>query len=329
MRFVVGQEDTSVSSVCTVSSFYQPQHENTPCHNNDRFCSLPGQASSSTNDQHLRTEKMKTTYPASVSIDALLKAGKLVKPADKRKETLTFEAFDVASQKWSDAFEAVCHIEMKEFSSGGFRNAYHTTFASNTAQGEGRKWVVKLYNGKAIATITGTLNSTVENHCRKQVQMHAVARHVTQRFKMNTPSDFGEYFEFNRCYYTTVNGQPATIEEYVPGEFVKIINNNGVIIPLADDESSVELLHKAECLVHYTYQSSNKKFMLLDIQGMGYKLIDPEIATTEVMDKDTNEVFFCCGNCSTVGIDAFLACHKCNKFCTMMGVPENTMYIED
>ena len=160
VRFVVGQEDASVSSECTVSSFYQPQHENTPCHD-DRYCSLPGQASSSTNDQHLRTEKMKTRYPASVSIDALSKAGKLVKPADKRKETLTFEVFDVASEKWSDAFEAVCYIETKEFSSGGFRSAYHTTFASNTAPGEGRKWVVKLFNGKAIATITGTLNSTV------------------------------------------------------------------------------------------------------------------------------------------------------------------------
>ena len=324
MRFVVGQEDTSVSSVCTISSLYQPQPESTPSHHNDSYHSLP--ASSFTNEQ--RTEKIKTKYPASVSIDTLLKAGKLVKPTDKRKETLTFEAFDVANQKWSDEFEAVCYIETKEFSSGGFRNAYHATFANNTSHGDVRRWVVKLYNDKAIGTITGALNSSVENHCRKQVQMHAVARHITQRFKMNTPSDFGECFEFNRCYYTTVNGQPATIEEYVPGEFVKIINNNGIIVPLSDDESSVELLLKAECLVHYTYQSSSKKFMLLDIQGMGYKLFDPEIATAEVMDQDTNQVFFCCGNCSTVGIDAFLAGHKCNKFCTMMGVLENTMYIE-
>ncbi len=153
-----------------------------------------------TNEQ--RTEKIKTKYPASVSIDTLLKAGKLVKPTDKRKETLTFEAFDVANQKWSDEFEAVCYIETKEFSSGGFRNAYHATFANNTSHGDVRRWVVKLYNDKAIGTITGALNSSVENHCRKQVQMHAVARHITQRFKVNTPSDFGECFEFNRCYYT-------------------------------------------------------------------------------------------------------------------------------
>ena len=325
VRFVVGQEDASVISVCTISSLYQPKPANTPSHHNDRCSSLP--ASTSTKEQHIG--EIKTRYPASVSIDTLLKAGKLVKPADKRKETLTFETFDVANQKWSDAFEAVCYIETKEFSSGGFRKAHHETFANNAPHGVGRRWVVKLYNDKAIATITETMQSNIESHCRKQVQMHAVARHITQRFKMNIPSDFGECFEFNRCYYTTVNDQPATIEEYVPGAFVKIINNNGVIIPISDDESSVELLHKAESLVHYTYESSSKKFMLLDIQGMGYRLIDPEIATTEVMDQDTNEVFFCCSNCSTVGIDTFIAGHKCNKLCTMMGLPENTMYIED
>lgn len=110
-----------------------------------------------------------------------------------------------------------------------------------------------------------------------------------------------------------------------------MINNNGTIIPFPDDsdDNCKERLQKAECLVHYTYQSSSKKLMLLDIQGMDYKLFDPEIATTQVMDEDNHEVFFCCGNCSTVGIDAFLACHKCNKFCTMMGLTVNSQYIED
>ena len=160
----------------------------------------------------------------------------------------------MANQKWSDAVEAVCYIETKEFSSGGFHNVYY----ANTAKGDGRKWVVKLYNDKATATIIETLQSSVKNHCCKQVQMHTVARHITQRFKMNTPPAFGECFEFNRCYFTTVDSQPATIEEYVPWAFVKLINNNGVIIPLSDDESSAEVLLKAGSLVHYTYHSSSK-----------------------------------------------------------------------
>ena len=56
-----------------------------PSHHNDRHSSLP--ALSSTNKQH--TKNVNTKYPASVSIDTLLKAGKLVKPANKRKESLT------------------------------------------------------------------------------------------------------------------------------------------------------------------------------------------------------------------------------------------------
>ena len=32
--------------------------------------------------------------------------------------------------------------------------------------------------------------------------------------------------------------------------------------------------------------------MLLDIQGMGYKLFDPEIATTNVKDEASDEIFF-------------------------------------
>ena len=139
----------------------------------------------------------------------------MVKPADNRKETLTFETLDVANQKWSDAFEAVCYIEIKEFSSGGFCNAHHATFANNVPHGVGRRWVVKLYNDKA--TITETMQSNIESHCHKQVQMHAVARHITQRFKVNIPPDFGECVEFNRCYYTSVNGQPATIVACIAG----------------------------------------------------------------------------------------------------------------
>ena len=40
-----------------------------------------------------------------------------------------------------------------------------------------------------------------------------------------------------------------------------------------------EVYEKAQCLVHYSYQISEKKLMLLDIQGSFFKLYDPEIAT--------------------------------------------------
>jgi hypothetical protein len=129
----------------------------------------------------------------------------------------------------------------------------------------------KYYNAKAVASITETLDSTVEDHCRKQVQMHAVATHITGKFNSKVPADFGECFKYNQCYNTKINDRPATIEEFVPGSFAKIINNNGIIIPFGEDadDGLKQILQKAECLVHHSHEFSNRKFMLLDIQGTG------------------------------------------------------------
>lgn len=138
------------------------------------------------------------------------------------------------------------------------------------------------------------------------------------------PHQFGECFEYNRCFYTTFQDQPATIEEFVPGSFAKMINNNGKIISLPEDSDDdlKQLYQKAQCLVHYSYHLSNSKFMLLDIQGMGYNLFDPEIATDQVMYEESNEIYFCCGNCSSVGMETFPSAHECNKFCEMIGIAD-------
>ena len=98
---------------------------------------------------------------------------------------------------------------------------------------------MKKYNGKATDNILNALKSTVQNHCRKQVQMHSVARHIASKFKRSPPSTFGQCFTYNRCYYTSFDGQPATIEEYVPGDFTKYINNNGVCFTVPEDASQV------------------------------------------------------------------------------------------
>ena len=37
----------------------------------------------------------------------------------------------------------------------------------------------------------------------------------------------GECFQYNHVYVNTINEQPATVEEFVPGPFAKLINNDG------------------------------------------------------------------------------------------------------
>ena len=152
-----------------------------------------------------------------------------------------------------DVCEVTASIEKVKFYCGGFRDAPHATITNNAfTQQFGNDWVVKYYNAKALASITETLDSTVD-HWRKQVQMHAVAWHITKKFNSKVPATFGECFGYNPCYFTKINDQPATIEEFVPGSFAKIINNNGFVIPLAEDDDDLkQMVQKAECLVHYS-----------------------------------------------------------------------------
>ena len=220
--------------------------------------SLPAQVNKRCDN--LGTPLLQTTFPASVSIAELLKAGKLVKPTNKNKVKLTFEEFDVQNQEWQDVMEQDVFVETQRFSSGAFRDAFRATSKTGGTQCQ---WVVKTYNHKAVDAIVVQLSSSIEDHARKQVQMHAVARHIAKKFALKAPSEFGSCFKYNHCYYTTYNDRPATIEEYVPGSFVKYINNDGKCRYPHDgcSDEYKELFEKAQCLVHYSYDISEMTYV--------------------------------------------------------------------
>lgn len=81
------------------------------------------------------------------------------------------------------------------------------------------------------------LKSTVEDHTRKQVQMQAVVRNITQRFTSRTPSKFGDYIHNEKVFYSVLDDLPVTVEELVPGEFRKYINNDGMCLPSPKEAS--------------------------------------------------------------------------------------------
>ena len=71
------------------------------------------------------------------------------------------------------------------------------------------------------------------------------------------------------------------------GTFQKHVNNNGYVCG-----DGGELSSKAETFCHYTYVKSGEQLMALDIQGVGYSLSDPEIATSELLDNTDNSILF-------------------------------------
>jgi len=152
--------------------------------------------------------------------------------------------------------------------------------------------------------------------------MHAVARNTTLRFSSRVPSSFGDTFSYDKVFYSVLDELPVTVEQFVPGEFKKCVNNDGpCYAPLMEDHQ--EVCTKAECLAHFSYTFSERKMMFVDLQGSMFKLYDPEI-TTYKFTLDTDESYFCAGNLSHlhVSIDTFFTEHECNKYCELMGLKD-------
>ena len=277
----------------------------------------PGVSSFSSPLPSVQTQsQQQKVYPKSISIDELMKAGKLVKPKPVTKVTLEIEEFCMGSRQWQLGQNITVMLEDEKFSSGGFRDAFMATETGSPAK---RKWVLKKYNDSSVKTIEETLSLTVEDHARKQVQMHSVASAIATKFSSNAPDEFGQSFSYNKIFYTKLNEVPATLEEFVEGTFAKHINNNGGFVePATDCGYRIKtIFEKAQALVHFSYVCSGEVMMLLDIQGSDYNLYDPEIATKEQFDEE-NEWYFCSGNLSSFAIDNFILQHKCNRYCDML-----------
>ncbi|XP_022795749.1 alpha-protein kinase vwkA-like [Stylophora pistillata] len=161
--------------------------------------------------------------------------------------------------------------------------------------------VLKKYKQSEITGIVQLFGS-IESHTRKSVQLNALARNFSQTLANEVSVfEFGQTFSYNKVYFRSINNEHVTLESHLEGTFQKSINNDGVICVITQDELS----QKAEAYVHYTYVKSKQQLMVADIQGVGYSLCDPEIASAELQDPDDNSIIFCTGNLSYHAIENF------------------------
>ena len=113
-----------------------------------------------------KSKTIETAYSASVSIDALLKAGKVAKPQPKNKVTFTCEAFNIKSREWTEVMEEELLVDTKKFASGAFRDAFHATGKKSA---KNHQWVVKTYNelrARLKGLRTHQSRTTVANRCK-------------------------------------------------------------------------------------------------------------------------------------------------------------------
>ena len=114
----------------------------------------------------------------------------------------------------------------------------------------------------------------------------------------------------------------VTIEEYIRGQFVKHLNNNGMICGPSKNSALLQervLGQKVECPTHYSYENSDKKSMLVDLKGSYYTLFDPEIASKLQWDED-NQFLYCTRSLSELAINIFISVPTCNFRCQFLGL---------
>ena len=263
---------------------------------------------------HVAPKLASPAYPKSVCVSQLLKAARLIKPIERDSVNLSLEYYDAQSAEWMSGSTFAFKVEVKHFAEGGFRRAYKAEMEST-----GDIYVVKRYKEDTVNTIKDVLKMSTEEHTRKQVQLHSVAANLTHTFASRTPKEYGKTFEYGSVYFAMYGSQPVTIESFVGGTFSKYVNNDGDCQVHQNDEIQV-IFDKAQTLVHWTYEFSKGRLMLLDIQGVDYSLYDPEIASPRLTQDDSEELNFCAGNLGALAINKFIENHICNEHCDMLSL---------
>ena len=252
--------------------------------------------------------------PKSLSVVDMLKLGNQIKRTTTAIEVYNF---DFQAMAWS-ASPVLVDFNMEEtaFGAGGFREAFKAT--SKHKEYSYTNWVVKHYLDKSLEDMR-TLGQTPEQHTKKSVQLHYLARNFAAQLHTDLEKEdnlilFGDTLSYNKVMlgYIRNRDEYVTVEEFVSGTFDKYINNDGTICG-----KNKNLTEKAECLAHYSYEKSKKEIMVVDIQGCGVRLFDPEVASSQV-ESDNEGKLFCAGNLNSHAIDKFVELHKCNSFCQLL-----------
>eukprot|EP00794_Sanderia_malayensis_P000962 gene962-278_t len=147
-----------------------------------------------------------TVFAKTVPLSQLINLGKLIPPNNKIV-AIELEAFNVNLKSWQDPFGVQLSVSLEKFASGGSRDAY---LAKGIKGIEGR-FVVKRYRPDCIEEIERLFKST-EDHTRKTVQMHALARHFAMMLDDECPENFGKTFQYTKLFFSKSTG--CTLRSY-------------------------------------------------------------------------------------------------------------------
>lgn len=110
--------------------------------------------------------------------------------------------------------------------------------------------------------------------------------------------------------------QCMSLEPFMSGDYVKYNSNSGYV---NDENANCPINLAAQAFSHFTFERSRGKFLVCDVQGVGYTMTDPAVHTA-----DPERFKLVDTNLGEAGFKFFFATHKCNDLCKQLGLASGT-----
>ena len=205
-------------------------------------------------------------------------------------------------QKWKNEETYVYFEKKRQVGKGGMRDCYLVWEADGLSAGRMPYQMI----GKVFQA---DIQSTLEDYMNEAITQCVADTYAQEYNKLGVPNKVS----FLACYVVKMaakgrNGEDVvfTMEPMLKGIYEKHNNNVGQVFTQN---------HTAEAFSHFTFESSNKKLLVCDLQGVGGMYTDPQIHSIDGGEE------FGLGNLGTEGIRKWLATHKCGPLCTALELP--------
>lgn len=201
------------------------------------------------------------------------------------------------------------NIADKPFDKGSLRYAYAAQANIGTDEAPNyKKLVVKqsLFKGDEFNTL---------KYFKDLTENQVVSTFLAKKFfELTKPQKSLRFIDVSIIYVPERN-EYYSVEEFIEGEFVKWISNDGVI---NEDIYSCTL----DAFSHWSYEATRNYLIVTDLQGAlvdnkEYILTDPAITSPDDPDRFANT------NLGAEGLKDFFSSHQCNHICRKLGLKKH------
>lgn len=206
-------------------------------------------------------------------------------------EKVTKRFYNWDEKRWETS---IMHVKIapKMFAEGSLRAAHHMIAIHPDGREERcvAKWNKEKEDQKADVYDT-------------DVVMQAACQAIAKAFNERNPP---RKVQFVDCYVIQrSDGGWWGVENYIPGKYVKHNNNWGFV--------EKDSRNTPQAFTHFSFEFTEGRMMIVDIQGVGDVYTDPQIHTVDGKGYGV-------GNMGEEGMAQFMKTHWCNSICTYMGL---------